>query len=223
MEERKELLTEIATLEDIALDGLKRYENSMLSNIPTDLADKGVLAVRMLMYFLDADMINEWTGQKTFTNVEESYILCGLYPDEHLKKVYETKEVEVDRFFRGMAITEMETQYKILDKKEDMRIRTEALRYWSDNSLDTFFQEMIQVKRGNIPFQDLLRYRIETDALKDDDVQNRKMAIDIHGLKNKNSKNMINVYVDGGGKMLSQGIIQSSNNSTYDLDISDDE
>lgn len=218
------LPTERVKLEDVMVDGIERYENSILENVPSGLAEKGILAVRLFHYFLDSETKCEWTGKPTMLDLEESYIMCGVYPEEHLKTVYKVWQelVEVRRK-DGTSVDEYVTKYSIIDRKEDMRIRSEARRFWSNNQLDTFFQEAQQYKRGNIPFTDQLKFAIETDALKQGDVQNRKMAMDIHGMKNKNSKNTINVYVDGGGNKLVKGIASSSNNNFLELGLDDED
>ncbi len=215
---------ETVSLKDIAVDGVERYENSILSNVPTGLADKGIVAVRLFHYFLDSETVNEWTGKQTMLDLEESYIMSGVYPDEHLKKVYSaiTKHREV-RDKEGKTYDEPYLEYKVLNRKEDMRIRVEARRFWANNQLDTYFQEAQQYQRGNIPFTDQLKFAIETDALKPGDIQNRKMAMDIHGMKNKNNKLTINVFRDGNGSKLARTIIDSSNNDVYGLGIDDDE
>ena len=218
------LPTEQASLEDVMVDGVERYENSILSNVPSGLAEKGILAVRLFHYFLDSETKNEWTGKPTMLDLEESYIMSGVYPDKHLETVYKVWQEEVEvRRKDGSTVTEYETKYAILNRKEDMRIRTEARKYWNENGLDQFFLEAQQYKRGNIPFIDQLKFAIETDALKPGDTANRKMAMDIHGMKNKNNKLTINVFRDGNGSKLARTIIDSSNNDVYELGIDDDE
>ena len=218
------LPTEQASLEDVMVDGVERYENSILSNVPSGLAEKGILAVRLFHYFLDSETKNVWTGKPTMLDLEESYIMSGVYPDKHLETVYKVWQEEVEvRRKDGSTVTEYETKYAILNRKEDMRIRTEARKYWNENGLDQFFLEAQQYKRGNIPFIDQLKFAIETDALKPGDTANRKMAMDIHGMKNKNNKLTINVFRDGNGSKLARTIIDSSNNDVYELGIDDDE
>lgn len=220
MGETFKMPTETATIEDLAVDGARRYENAMLENVPLSLSNKGILAVRVYMYFLDNDAVNEYTGKKTFMNIEESYLCSGIYPDSHLDKVY---EVEPKEYVKPDGTIDYTNKYTILDKRENMRLRAEALKFWKDNDLDTHFSEMVEIKRGNIPFEDLLKFAITTDALKDGDVQNRKMAVKIYGLENKNTKNTINVYVDGGGDKLSKQVAISSGNQAYQLLEHDDE
>ena len=218
------LPNEEITLQDLAVDGLERHENSILANMPSGLAEKGILAVRLFNYFLDSEMKNEWTGKPTMLDLEESYIMCGVYPDSHLEKVYRVWEEQVDvRRKDGSFVTEYVTKYKIINRSEDMRIRTEARRFWSSNNLDQYFYEAQEYKRGNIPFVDQLKFAIETDALKQGDVQNRKMAMDIHGMKNKYGQTLINVFVDGKGKELARTIVDSSGNDNFNLGIPDDE
>lgn len=219
MEEIK-IPKEVVTLEDLAVDGTRRYENAILQSVPTSLSNKGLLAVRVYMYFMDDSAIFEFTGKKTFMNIEESYLMSGVYPDSHFDEVY---EVEIKEFERPDGTLGYANKYKILDRREDKRLRAEALKFWQDNDLDVHFSEMAEIKRGKIPFQELLKFAIETDALKEGDIQNRKMAIKIHGLENKNSKNTINVYVDGGGNHLSKAVTLSSGNQAYQLLENDDE
>jgi hypothetical protein len=219
MEEIK-MPTEVVTLEDLAVDGARRYENAILESVPFSLSNKGILAVRVYNYFLDQDAVFEYTGKKTFMNIEESYLMSGVYLDSHFDVVY---EVEVKEITKPDGTLGYANKYKVLDKREDMRLRAEAHKFWQDNELETHFHEMVDVKRGKVPFESLLKYAIETDALKSGDIQNRKMAVDIYGLKNKNTKNVINVYVDGGGNKLAKGIGESSGNQAYQLLEHDDE
>lgn len=215
---------EVSTIQDIAVDGVKRHENSILSNMPSSLAQKGILAVRLFNYFLDSDAKNDWTGKPTLLDLEESYIMCGVYPDEHLQKVYKTWQEEVEvRRKDGSTLIEYVTKYKVINRSEDMRIRTEARKYWNSNNLDQYFIEAQQYKRGNIPFVDQLKFAIETDALKPGDVQNRKMAMDIHGMKNKYGQTLINVFVDGKGNQLAKTIVESSGNDNFNLGIPEDD
>ena len=216
---------EVVGLEELAVDGVRRYENSIMSSLPNSLSEKGIVAVRTFLNFMDNDMISEYTGKKTYLNVEESYIMSGVYSDEHLNDTYRVEvveEVSIDKK-TGQEKMVYGKLYFVNYKKEDLRIRTEALRYWADNALENHFAEMLEVKRGRIPFQDLLKFAIETDALKEGDIQNRKMAIDIHGMKNKNNKQTINVYVDGGGNRLATSIAESSNNKFLGLGLDEDE
>lgn len=223
LENLKDMPTETATLNDIAVDGLVRHENSILDNVPSGLADKGIVAVRLFHYFLDGDTTSEYTGKKTMLDLEESYIMSGVYSDDHLSTVYQRIEKEVEKSKGGTTWTEYEYEYKVINRKEDMRIRTEARRFWMEHQLDTYFLEAQQYKRGNIPFIDQLKFAIETDALKPGDTANRKMAMDIHGMKNKFGAMTINVYSDGKGKQLNKTIIESSNNDNYDLGLNYDD
>lgn len=214
------LPTEEATLEEVALNGLDRYENSILENVPSGLAEKGILAVRLFHYFLDSETINEYTGKPTMLDLEESYIMSGVYPEEHLKKIYEVYQEEVEvRRKDGSMVTEYQTKYRVLNRSADMALRSEARKFWYKNNLDQFFLEAQQYKRGNIPFVDQLRFAIETDALKPGDTANRKMAMDIHGMKNKFGQVNINVYTQGNGEKLAKTIIESSGNDNFALGI----
>lgn len=220
-----EFKEEIATIEDIAVDGIKRYENAILTNIPANLSSKGIVAVRTFLNYMDNEMVSEFTGKKTYLNVEESYLSSGVYSDEHLKEVYEVEVIEsIDVNPKtGDSRVIYTNKYKVLNKREDLRLKAEALRFWQENNLSNHFSEMLDLKRGGVPFEELLKATIQTDALKEGDVQNRKMAMDIHGMKNKNNKQTINVYVEGGGKKMVQEMSYSSNNKFLDLGLEDED
>lgn len=221
---------EVSTMQDIAVDGIERHENSILANVPKALSEKGVLAVTLFMYFMDQDTISEWTGKPTFMNVEESYIMSGIYPDSHLKNVYKITQVAVDFREHGKEWTEMVDKMEVINRKEDMRIRAEAKRYWNQNGLESFFDQVAIEKFGGIDPEKLLRYSIITDAVRNGDNQtvNRKMAIDILGMKVKNKVDDINLKTRGGGEIIETtakregaGFLKSVADS--DIDEEDDE
>lgn len=220
MGDRIDLPKEIANLQDLSLDGTVRHENSILYNVPDTLAEKGTVAVTVFLYFMDSDTINPWTGNKTHLNIEESFIASGVYGVNHLENVYfvEEKEVKVKRR-DGTSVIEYQTVYEVIDRAENMRIRAEALRYWTKNNLNNHFKEMQEIKRGNIEFSELLKVAIENDALRPGDIANRKMAIDIHGMKNKNANRNINIYLDGGGAKHNKEIVESTGNDNYSLGL----
>lgn len=200
MERLKELEDEVADLRDLGIEGLSRHENSILVNVPKGLAEKGSLAVSVFMYYMDSENINEFTGNRTYMNVEEAYISSGVYSDSYLEKVYGVEIKEVEKFKGGSSYIDYEEKYYIKNKRENQRIRAEAMRYWQDNNLSTFFEEIALLKMGNIDPEKLLRVQIIQDALRDGENQiaNRKMAIDILGMKVKKQSEAINLKTRGG-------------------------
>ena len=149
-------------------------------NVPKGLAEKGSLAVSVFMYYMDSENINEFTGNRTYMNVEEAYISSGVYSDSYLEKVYGVEIKEVEKFKGGSSYIDYEEKYYIKNKRENQRIRAEAMRYWQDNNLSTFFEEIALLKMGNIDTKNFLRVQIIQDALREENqIANRKMAIDI--------------------------------------------
>jgi hypothetical protein len=131
--------------------------------------------------------------------------MSGIYPDSHLDEVYEIKEIEQEFTKHGsITWTEYIKTYKISNRKEDMRIRAEAKRYWESNGLESFFDQVAIEKFGGIDPEKLLRYSIITDAVRSGDNQtvNRKMAIDILGMKVKNKVDDVNLKTRGGGEII---------------------
>ncbi len=232
LEKMKEMPSEVASMQDLSVDGYDRHENSILANVPSGLADKGVLAVRLFMYYMDQDTISEFTGRRTYMNVEESYIMSGVYSQDYLQKVYRTWEVEVEKESKGVTWTDYITKYQVLDRREDMRIRSEALRYWTDNGLASYFEQVAIAKMGNIDPEKLLRMQIITDALREGDNQmaNRKIAVDILGMKLKKKTEALNLKKRGGAEIIETtsqrdgaGFLKSDHNTVDNDDLEDED
>lgn len=220
------MIKEVATIEDIAVDGYRRHENSILANVPKALAEKGVLATTLFMYYMDQDSRNEFTGKKTFMNVEESYIASGVYSDEHLKSVYRTWEETIEvRRKNGDTIEEYVTKYEVIDKKEDKRIRSEAIRYWQQNGLASHFEEVAILKIGGVPAESLYRNLIITKGLTEGDNQEFYVnkAIDILGMKVKDKKIEINLRQMGGQEIIEKTSKQPGAGFLSTVDLNDGE
>ena len=79
----------------------------------------------------------------------ERYIMSGVYPENHLGRVYQNVERTVTiRNRDGSEMEDVVFDYKVVDKKEDMRIRSEALRYWQQNGLEMFFDQVAVEEDG---------------------------------------------------------------------------
>jgi len=196
---------EVATAEDYVLDGEKRHENSILVNVPNELREKGALAVTLLMNFLSNEIISDYTGKNTYMNIEESYIMSGVYPKQHLEKVYKKFKKTVTMRQRGLEWEEDIIKYEIIDQRENLRIRSEAIRYWNDNGLQSFFTQLVDEKFGNIPLKQLITFKIFDKALSENENDGKylKMSMDILGLKKeKAATTVINIKSRGGGEAI---------------------
>ena len=135
---------------------------------------------------------------------------------------------------RGVTWTDYQMKYKVLNKKKDMRICSEAMRYWATNGLASFFEQVAIEKLGNIDPEKLLRMQIITDALREGENQmaNRKIAVDILGMKMKKKTEAFNLKKRGGAEIIEitseregGGFLKSSTQETdiYHVDENDNE
>ena len=130
-----------------------------------------------------------------------------MYDEKELDKVYEAKEVEVEVYDKqGNTRIEYEIKYEVLDKQRDRLIRAEGISYFNKNGLGSFFHSMLIEKMGGIPIADLVKTGIYNSALFAEDSKerdrNRRMAIDVLGLKVKKQETTINLRKHGGGEVI---------------------
>jgi len=201
-----ETVTEKELAYDTMLYGNQRHENSIVQFVNKELAEKGVLATTLFTLFMDKDYINPYTGKHTYMNIEESYICSGVYSDKYLEEVYHVYEKEVEKQEKGVTWTDYETVYEIKDAKKNRKIRAEAVHYFNREGLGQFFHSTLIEQLGSIPIQDLLKSAMIKDALFSEDVRdkntNRKMLIDVYGMKVVKHDQTINLRKRGGGEII---------------------
>lgn len=204
---KREVVEQQEYVADTKLYGDVRHENSIVNYVSNDLAEKGKLAVVLMSLFMDNKYVSPYTGKKTYMDIEESYICSGVYDEKELDKVYDAKEVEVEVYDKqGNTRIEYEIKYEVLDKQRDRLIRAEGISYFNKNGLGSFFHSMLIEKMGGIPIADLVKTGIYNSALFAEDSKerdrNRRMAIDVLGLKVKKQETTINLRKHGGGEVI---------------------
>jgi len=191
---------------DTILYGNQRHENSIIDYVTKDLADKGVLATTVFSLFMDKNYISPYTGKKTYMNVEESYICSGVYDKNYLDNIYEVTEKKIEMEKNGTTWLDTIFIYNVINETKDRKIRSEAINYFNKEGLSQFFQNALVEKFGGVCAEDLLRSSILTDAIYSEDIKdknaNRKMLIDILGMKVVKHDQTINLRKRGGGEII---------------------
>ena len=80
-------------------------------------------------------------------------------------------------------------------------MRLEAIKFFKDNALKNHFTSLLEVKRGGLPIDVLLQEMIINDALNGSEkekIANRKLALDMLGLRKAKASPLINVMNYGG-------------------------
>ena len=222
--------SEVDYLNAIKSNEIDLYENEYhliekTLNLPQKYMELSELEQKMVLLFIDKDFIEPKSGKKTENNAFISF-LASYHNQTVIKKLYkeESKTVGFDKF--GNELTE---EYKIIDSSQlplYTKLKTHATMIWKTNNLKEISKTMREIMT-NDGFRDneLLEQKIVSDAMSDSrdsfTIQNRRLAIDIKGMKKPQGLQQINVYLKGGGKEANREIIKSSGNVVYDLEPKD--
>jgi len=218
--------SEVDYLKTIKNNDIDLYENEyhlieQSLNLPQKYMELSEIEQKMVLLFIDKDFIEPFSGKKTENNAFVSF-LASYHNQTIIKKLYklESKTVGFDKF--GNELTE---EYKIIDSKElplYAKLKTHATMLWKKNNLKEISKTMREIMT-NDGFRDneLLEQKIVSDAMSDNrdsfTIQNRRLAIDIKGMKKPQGLQQINVYLKGGGKEANREIVEVTKNEAYDL------
>ncbi len=218
--------TEVDYLETIKNNELDLYENEyhlieQTLNLPQKYMELSEIEQKMVLLFIDKDFIEPHSGKKTENNAFISF-LASYHNQTVVKKLYttETRTIGFDK--QGNDLTE---DYKIIDAKElplYAKLKTHATMLWKENNLKEISKSMREIMT-NDGFRDdeLLEQKIVSDAMSDSrdsfTIQNRRIAVDIKGMKKPQGLQQINVFLHGGGKEANKEIVESTKNEVYDL------
>jgi hypothetical protein len=101
-------------------------------------------------------------------------------------------------------------------------IRKHAMSVWKQANLKEISNSMkVLITNNGYKDDELLKQKIMSDALSSDKstftMQNRRLAVDINGMKKPMGLQQINVYLEGGGEKANEIIVKTSGNKVYDL------
>ena len=213
-------------LETIKNNELDLYENEyhlieQTLNLPQKYMELSEIEQKMVLLFIDKDFIEPNSEKKTENNAFISF-LASYHNQTVVKKLYkfEIKSLGFDKY--GNELTE---EYKILDSEQlplYTKLKTHATMLWKANNLKEISKSMREIMT-NDGFRDdeLLEQKIISDAMSDSrdsfTIQNRRIAVDIKGMKKPQGLQQINVFLRGGGKEANKEIVESTKNVVYDL------
>jgi hypothetical protein len=223
-------------LETITKGDLELYENEyhlieQSLDLPQKFMELGELEQRMVLLFIDKDYIEPNSGKHTENDTFISF-LASYENQSVVKKLYkaETKILGYDK--EGNEISEV---YKVIDPDSlslFLKLKRHATMIWKTNNLKEISKSMREiVTNGGYRDNELLEQKIVSDALSNErdsfTMQNRRVAVEIKGMKKPQGLQAINVFLQGGGKESTKAIQDVSKNSAFDLipevEIAEDE
>ena len=205
---------------------LDLYENEyhlieQTLNLPQKYMELSELEQRMVLLFIDKDFIEPFSEKKTENNAFISF-LASYHNQVVVKRLWKTVTKEVGYDKEGNTLTE---EYKVIDQKElplYMKLKTHATMLWKGNNLKEISKSMREIMT-NDGFRDdeLLEQKIVSDAMGDGrdsfTIQNRRLAVDIKGMKKPQGLQQINVFLKGGGREANKEIVAVTKNDAFDL------
>lgn len=212
---------------EVAKQGdLERYENEyhlmeQSLNLPAKFIELGKLEQQMVLLFVDKDFIEPISGKHTENNAFISF-LASYENKEVIKKIYieDYKIVGYDK--DGEPIEEKFIKLNPEHLDLYMKLKKHSAMIWKKYNLKEISKSMREII-ANDGFRDteILEQTVIADALsKERDsftMQNRRLAIDIKGLKKPKGLQSINVFLKGGGQESTKIVAETSGNNAYDI------
>lgn len=213
-------------IESIKANELDIYENEyhlieQTLNLPKKFMELSEIEKSMVLLFVDKDYIEPHSGKHTENSSFISF-LASYHNQDVVKRLYIEKEKTIGYDKQGNKIVET---YKIIDPKElalYQKLKKHAIALWTTNNLREISKSMREIVTNN-GFRDneLLEQKIVSDAMSDKrdsfTMQNRRVAVEIKGMKKPQGLQQINVFLDGGGKQASKEIAKTTKNKAFDI------
>ena len=190
-------------------------------NLPQKYMELSELEQKMVLLFIDKDFIEPISGKKTENSAFISF-LASYHNKTVIKKLYKTETETIGFDKQGNELTK---EYKIINPDNlalFLKIKTHATMVWKTNNLKEISKTMREIMT-NDGFRDneLLEQKIVSDAMSDKrdsfTIRNRRLAIDIKGMKKPQGLQQINVFLNGGGKEANKEIVEVTKNDVYDV------
>jgi hypothetical protein len=213
-------------LETVKNGDLEKYENeyhlvSQSLSLPQKFMELGELEQRMVLLFIDKDYIEANSKKHTENDAFISF-LASYENQQVVKKIFKFAQRTVGYDKEGSPITEM---YVIVNQDElalYMKLKAHATMIWKQSNLKEISKSMKEIMTNSgYRDEELLEQVILSDSLATDKsaytMANRRLAVDIKGLKKPMGLQQINVYLDGGGKKANEIISEVTGNKNYQL------
>jgi len=213
-------------LEAVKNGDLEIYENEyhlieQTLLLPQKYLELGELEQKMVLLFVDKDFIEPNSGKHTENDAFISF-LASYSNQTVVKKIFILAQKTVGYDKDGNDL--IETYVKINENELPlyMKLKSHATMVWKQSNLKEIAKSMKEIV-ANSGFRDeeLLEQKILSDSLSSDKsaytMANRRLAVDIKGLKKPMGLQQINVYLDGGGKKSTEIIASISGNKAFEL------
>lgn len=200
-------------------DGVKRVEEvkmvekerdvvevNELIGLPVEVARLGIEAQYLLFNYVEGgDFFGFGDMEK---NILFSYIMCFHNAEEIANSVWSVKK-SLMYDARGEVIGE-HTDLIVKDRMLYAKWKMRAVKFWNDNNLESHLQSVRDILVGNVSREKEFEDAIFNDAMNGETPAirntNRKMYMEIKGMKNVKKTRDINVYTRGGGKERSESL-----------------
>jgi len=189
--------------------------------LPLSFMELDELEQQMILLYNDQDFIEPYSGKKTKNNTFVSFLAC--YPNKDIvSKLFETIQVEDGHDREGGTLYKNAIIPNSQTHVQRLRLKALASSIWSKSNLKEVAKSMRElVENDGYKDEELLERRIIDDALSSErdsfTLQNRKMSMDMKGMKKPSSLQNINVWIEGGGSKANRVIVEESKNEVYDL------
>ena len=190
-------------------------------NLPQKYMELSEIEQKMVLLFIDKDFIEPCSGKKTENNAFISF-LASYHNKSVVKKIFRIDSRIIGYTKDGTDLLEYYTVVVPEELPLYTKLKTHATMLWKANNLKEISKTMREIMT-NDGFRDneLLEQKIVSDAMSDSrdsfTIQNRRLAIDIKGMKKPQGLQQINVFLHGGGKEANKEIVDSTKNVVYDL------
>lgn len=205
---------------------IEEYENEYhlmrhSLGLPTQFMELSVLEQRMVLLFVDKDYIEPNSRKHTENNSFISF-LAAFEKKEVVEKIYMVNQKVTGHDKFGNQLIEEIIMVNPTYMSLYMKLKTHATMIWKNANLKEIAKSMREIITNNgYRDEELLEQRILSDSLSTErdsfTMQNRRVAVEIKGMKKPVSLQQINVYLDAGGNKANEEIVKTTNNDVYDL------
>jgi len=218
--------TEQKHLDTVKNGDLEKYENEyhlveQTLSLPEKFMELGELEQRMVLLFVDKDYIEPNSEKHTENDAFISFLAC--YQNQTVvKKIFRLAERNVGYDKDGEPIMKMYKEINAEQMPLYMKLKAHASSVWKNSNLKEIAKSMKEiVTNSGFRDEELLEQKILSDSLSSDKsaytMANRRLAVEIKGLKKPMGLQQINVYYDGGGEKANKIISAVVGNQNYDL------
>lgn len=209
---------------------LELYENEIelldLKPYGLNLNEIGEVETNFVFHFLDKEMTNPFNNKKTKNDLLNSFIMTFDNHDEISNLIWEVRPYLTGYDKDGNELFEPRTYIK--DYVLFRRWKSRAIKYWNDKGLDRYIDNFRDLIEGNLDRKEILKDAIFNDAISDEvseniKIQNRRLMVDILGLKNTRDTSGVNIFVSGGGREMAKSIEKMTGQTIDVTNLLDDE